>query len=136
MVSNPDVLIPVSVYIFIFGFWKKRERVTKQSGYEFAGMKGGGIMKKNLKKRKTSSLAKHKKRKQNTNVKQFLGLGPKIVNSVIIALNENDRVHAQKIVEGLSEYDLAKLLEVLDYDQRRQLVEFLGDRINPDVFPN
>lgn len=92
-------------------------------------------MKKNLKKRKTSSLAKHKKRKQNTNVKQFLGLGPKIVNSVIIALNENDRVHAQKIVEGLSEYDLAKLLEVLDYDQRRQLVEFLGDRINPDVFP-
>lgn len=39
--SDPDVLIPVSVYIFIFGFWKKRERVTKQSGYEFAGMKRG-----------------------------------------------------------------------------------------------
>ena len=54
MVSNPDVLIPVSVYIFIFGFWKKRERVTKQSGYEFAGMKGGGIMKK--KSEKTQNL--------------------------------------------------------------------------------
>ena len=89
-------------------------------------------MKKHLKKRKSSSIAKYKKRKQN---KQVLGLGPKIVNSVIIALNENDIIHALKIVEGLSEYDLAKLLEALDYDQRHQLVEILGDRINPEVFP-
>ncbi len=89
-------------------------------------------MKKNLKKRKSSSWAKAKKRKQQ---KQILGLGTKIVNSVIIALNENDKIHALKIVEGLSEYDLAKLLEALDYDKRNQLVEILGDRINPDVFP-
>ena len=89
-------------------------------------------MKKNLKKRKSSSWAKAKKRKQQ---KQILGLGTKIVNSVIIALNENDKIHVLKIVEGLSEYDLAKLLEALDYDKRNQLVEILGDRINPDVFP-
>ena len=78
-------------------------------------------MKKNLKKHKTSAWIKRKKQKQKA--KQFLGLGPKIVNSIVIALNENDKVHAQKIVEGLSEYDLAKLLEVLDIDQRNQLVE-------------
>ena len=90
-------------------------------------------MKKNLKKHKTSAWIKRKKQKQKA--KQFLGLGPKIVNSIVIALNENDKVHAQKIVEGLSEYDLAKLLEVLDIDQRNQLVEILGDKINPDVFP-
>ena len=89
-------------------------------------------MKKNLKKRKPSSMAKYKKHKKQ---KQVLGLGPKIVNSVIIALNENDSIHILKIVEGLSEYDLAKLLEALDYDKRHQLVEILGDRINPDVFP-
>ena len=60
-------------------------------------------MKKNLKKHKTSAWIKRKKQKQKA--KQFLGLGPKIVNSIVIALNENDKVHAQKIVEGLSEYD-------------------------------
>ena len=91
-------------------------------------------MKKNLKKRKSSSMMKYKKRKQQKQ-KQVLGLGPKIVNSVIIALNENDTIHILKIVEGLSEYDLAKLLEALDYDKRHQLVEILGDRINPEVFP-
>jgi len=89
-------------------------------------------MKKNIKKRKSSSMVKYRKRQQQ---KQVLGLGPKIVNSVVIALNENDAIHILKIVEGLSEYDLAKLLEALDYDQRHQLVEILGDRINPEVFP-
>ena len=93
-------------------------------------------MKKNLKKRKTSSLAKHKKRKQNTNVKQFLGLGPKIVNSVIIALNENDRVHAQKIVEGLSEYDLAKLLEVLVMTNAASWLNFWVTASIRMFFPN
>jgi len=93
-------------------------------------------VKKNLKKRKSSSMVKYKKHKQQKQKqKQVLGLGPKIVNSVIIALNENDVIHALKIVEGLSEYDLAKLLEALDYDKRHQLVEILGDRINPEVFP-
>ncbi|MBQ8436589.1 MAG: magnesium transporter, partial [Alphaproteobacteria bacterium] len=89
-------------------------------------------MKKNSKKRKSSNILKYKKHQQQ---KQVLGLGPKIVNSVVIALNENDAIHILKIVEGLSEYDLAKLLEALDYDQRHQLVEILGDRINPEVFP-
>ena len=40
------IVMTVSVHIFIFGFWKKRERVTKQSGRKFAGMKGAENEKK------------------------------------------------------------------------------------------
>lgn len=90
-------------------------------------------MKKSNKKRKSPSVSKKKRIKQKQ--PQFFGLGPKMINSVIIGLHENDKAHVRKIVEGLSEYDLAKLIEALDFSQRKQLVEVLGDHINPDVFP-
>ena len=42
----------------------------------------------------------------------------------------------RKIVDGLDEYELAGLIENLSLHDRQKLVEVLGDRINPDVFPN
>ena len=94
-------------------------------------------MKKNLKKHKPNSkyYQKRKLYKAGEHKQQPLGLGPKIVNSIQIGLQENDKAHVRKIVEGLDEYDLARLIEVLDYDERRQLVEILGDHIDPSVFP-
>ena len=91
-----------------------------------------------MKKKIKNSKPFLKKRKKFKKVKQtgtILGLGPKMVNSIILALEEDDKIHVRKIVEGLSEYDLAKLIEVLDHNQRRQLIEILGSHINPDVFP-
>lgn len=83
--------------------------------------------------------AKLKKKKKFLKSSAFdgyqLGLGPKMINSIVIALHENDDIHVRKIVEGLSEYDLAQLLESLDLGSRRKLVEILGDKINPEVFP-
>ena len=93
-------------------------------------------MKKGIKARKPvlkSKYKKHSKKKQAE--PQILGLGSKIVNSILIGLNENDKSHVRKIVEGLDEYDLAKLIEVLDVDERKQLIEILGDHIDPGVFP-
>ena len=74
---------------------------------------------------------KQKKKEQQT----YLGLGPKFVKSIIIGLNEDDDIHVKKIVAGLDEYDLAKLIEVLDINHRRKLVSILGDKIDPAVFP-
>lgn len=83
--------------------------------------------------------AKLKKKKKFLKSSAFdgyqLGLGSKMINSIVIALHENDDIHVRKIVEGLSEYDLAQLLESLDLGSRRKLVEILGDKINPEVFP-
>ena len=77
-----------------------------------------------------------KKKKKNNSQKQYhLGLGPKMVNSIEIALREDDVVHIRKIVEGLSEYDLASLIESLPLNERKKLIEILGDKINPEVFP-
>lgn len=90
-------------------------------------------MKKKTKNSKPTLKKKnHKNNKKSTTV---LGLGPKMINSIILALDEDDKIHVRKIVEGLSEYDLAKLIEVLDVSQRHQLIEILGSHINPDVFP-
>lgn len=95
-------------------------------------------MKKSIKTRKPTP--KKYKKKQKSNLKNFqeqqiLGLGPKIVNSVLIGLEENDKSHVRKIVEGLDEYDLAKLIEVLDVDERKKLIEYLDGHIDPSVFP-
>ena len=65
----------------------------------------------------------------------YLGLGPKFVNSIVIGLNEDDDIHVKKIIEGLDEYDLARLIEVLDIHHRMKLVKLLGDKIDPAVFP-
>lgn len=90
-------------------------------------------MKYKYKKHKPSSI-KSKKQPQHTH-EIILGIGPKIINSIVSALHEDDIVHVRKIVEGLSEYDLASLLENLDHNSRQKLVEVLGDKINPEVFP-
>lgn len=82
-----------------------------------------------------SSKFLRKKKKQHVEQTPILGLGPKFVNSVKIALREKDDIHVRKIVEGLSEYDLAHLIETLPWHLRTQLVEILGDKINPEVFP-
>ena len=96
-------------------------------------------MKKSVKKHmptyKAQKIRKFSKKKQQQHLHRPYGLGPKMVNSVIIALEEDDKIHVRKIVEGLDEYDLARLLEALDINQRRQLVEILGDHIDPEVFP-
>ena len=98
-------------------------------------------MKKNIKKHKPNSKSKskyqHKKvyQQKSEHAQQLLGLGPKIVNSIQIGLQENDSAHVRKIVEGLDEYDLSRLIEALDVDERRSLVEILGDHIDPSVFP-
>ena len=94
-------------------------------------------MKKSVKMRKPTP-KKYKKRQQNfkkNTPQQVLGLGAKIVNSILIGLREDDKSHVRKIVEGLDEYDLAKLIEVLDVDERKKLIEYLGDHIAPSVFP-
>ncbi len=86
-------------------------------------------IKRGLLPKKNKSIKKKKK-------ESFIfGLGPKMVNSIIHALDEDDKIHVRKIVEGLSEYELARLIESLDHNKRRELVEILGDKINPDVFP-
>ena len=94
-------------------------------------------MKRKSKKRLPGS--KVKKQRKFTHQKQRkqiqYGIGPKMINSVVIALDENDKIHVRKIVEGLDEYDLARLIEALDFNHRRRLVEILGDHIDPDVFP-
>lgn len=94
-------------------------------------------MKIKVKKHKPIPKKKSKKFKKLPfkQVKQILGLGPKVVNSILIALHEGDQIHVRKLVEGLDEYDLAKLIEVLDISSRRKLVEILGDKIDPEVFP-
>ncbi len=78
---------------------------------------------------------KNKKIRKNLHQDYKLGLGPKMINSINIALDEGDDIHVRKIVEGLSEYDLAHLLENLDLASRRKLVEILGEHLNPEVFP-
>ncbi len=82
---------------------------------------------------KSKILKKKKKSQENQGYKY--GIGPKIINSVNIALREDDKLHLCKIVEGLSEYDLADLIEALDLGARKKLIEILGDKINPEVFP-
>ncbi len=88
---------------------------------------------------KRDLLPKSKLKKKKKSIEIFdgyqLGLGPKMIDSINIALRENDVIHVCKIVEGLSEYDLADLIEVLDLNSRKKLIEILGDRINPEVFP-
>lgn len=90
-------------------------------------------MKYKYKKHKPA-LIKSKKHPRHTH-EVILGIGPKIINSIVSALHEDDIVHVRKIVEGLSEYDLASLLENLDHNSRQKLVDVLGDKINPEVFP-
>ena len=70
-------------------------------------------MKKNIKKRKSSSMVKYRKRQQQ---KQVLGLGPKIVNSVVIALNENDAIHGVLLFRPLPKHmNVEKIIIALDF---------------------
>ena len=81
------------------------------------------------------SRKKSKQQKKLEEKANYLGLGPKFVKSIIIGLNENDDAHVKKNIAGLDEYDLAKLIEVLDIGHRRKLVSLIGDRIDPAVIP-
>lgn len=93
-------------------------------------------MKKNLKKHRPSSqLKKKQKFPKKSHQEQFLGIGPKIINSILIGLHEEDYIHVRKIADGLDEYELASLLESLSIHDRQKLVEVLGNRLNPEVFP-
>lgn len=94
------------------------------------------MKKKNKKRQPYSKISHfHNKKPEEHKQEQCLGLGSKFVNSIIIGLNEDDDIHVKKIVEGLDEYDLARLIEVLDVGHRRKLMKILGDKIDPAVFP-
>ena len=93
-------------------------------------------MKKNLKKHRPSSQLNRKSNfSKKSHQEQFLGIGPKIINSILIGLHEEDYIHVRKIVDGLDEYELASLLENLSSPDRQKLVEVLGNRLNPEVLP-
>ena len=95
-------------------------------------------MKKKTKKHALSAKSKLRIRSsKNSTIQQptYLGLGPKFVNSIIIGLNEDDDIHVKKIIADLDEYDLARLIEVLDIGHRRKLVGIIGDKIDPAVIP-
>ena len=94
-------------------------------------------MGKRLKKNLLPKSRIFRKKKKNIDLQQpqILGLGPKFIESVQDALHEDDIVHVRKMVEGLSEYGLANLIEALGFSERTKLVQILGDAINPEVFP-
>ena len=92
-------------------------------------------MSKRVKHKSLPKSSKNFKKKKQSKNKQALGLGPKFVRSVKNALRDDDTIHVRKIVEGLSEYDLAHLIEALPWHLRTKLIEILGDKINPEVFP-
>ena len=72
-------------------------------------------------KTKKHTFKKNKKKSNKKLLKnQTFGIGLKLINSIII---------------GLDEYDLAHLIETLDIKHRLKLIEFLGKHINPDVLP-
>ena len=87
-------------------------------------------MKKKSKKRTPLAKKKFGNSKKHINQQTYLGLGPKFVNSIVIGLNEDDDIHVKKIVAGLDEYDLARLIEILDISHRRKLVSIIGDKID------
>lgn len=93
----------------------------------------GKRLKKNLLPK--SKIFRKKKKKSDLQQPQILGLGPKFIESVQVALHEDDIVHVRKMVEGLSEYGLANLIEALGLSERTKLVQILGESINPEVFP-
>lgn len=66
---------------------------------------------------------------------QILGVGPKMINSILIGLHENDIAHVRKIVDGLDEYEVANLLESLSIGDRQKLIDMIGGYLNPDVLP-
>lgn len=78
---------------------------------------------------------RNKKHKNKKKKEEIFGLGSKIFESIENALEEDDKVHVRKLVEGLSEYDLANLIENLSFNYRIKLIEILGDKISPEVFP-
>ncbi len=74
------------------------------------------------------------KNKFQNNKPQILGLGPKIIQSVQTYIEENNVPHLLRLVEGLDEYDVAKLIESLNKPQRDKFLSILGDKISPDVY--
>lgn len=74
-------------------------------------------------------------RRCNYPQQQILGVGPKMINSILIGIHENDVAHIRKIVEGLDEYEVANILESISVGERQKLLEMIGGYLNPDVLP-
>lgn len=76
------------------------------------------------------------RQQEEQNIKsENLGLDKDLIKSVVKSIEDNDEIHVKKIVEGLSEYDLAVLIENLNINLRLKLITILGDKISPEVFP-
>ena len=101
--------------------------------------RGNMIKTKKHKKHISNSkrLKNHKKKQNRKSIQEpvFLGLGPKIIQSTIAALDDDNIAHVRGLVEGLDEYDLARLIETLDFNHRKKLIAIIGDNLDPEVFP-
>ena len=79
--------------------------------------------------------AKCSPRRCNYPSEQILGIGPKMLNSILIGIHEDDVAHVRKIVEGLDEYEVANVLESLSIGDRQKLLDMIGRYLDPDVLP-
>ena len=79
--------------------------------------------------------AKCSPRRCNYPPEQILGVGPKMLNSILIGIHEDDVAHVRKIVEGLDEYEVANVLESLSIGDRQKLLDMIGRYLDPDVLP-
>jgi len=64
-----------------------------------------------------------------------LGLSKKIVETVKDALEDDDIVYIRRLLEGLTEFDIAELIENLDRHSRKKLIKEISDDIvrNPNI---
>lgn len=88
-----------------------------------------------LAKQKKHMQAKCSPRRCKYPQQQALGVGPKMINSILIGLREDDVAHVRKILEGLDEYEVANVLESLSVSNRQKLLDMIGDHLDPDVLP-
>ena len=90
---------------------------------------------KSQSKHRKSLSAKCSPRRCNYPQEQILGIGPKMINSILIGIHENDVIHVRKILDGLDEYEVANLLESLSIGDRQKLIEMVGAYLEPEVLP-
>ena len=69
-------------------------------------------------------------------MEESLGLSPDHVQAVIRAIDENDLDGVRDLVEPLHSADVADLVEQLEPDERRILVDVLRGLIAPEVLPH
>jgi magnesium transporter len=66
---------------------------------------------------------------------EYFELDPDFVEAVAVALRADDKEHVRALVGDLHYADMADLLERLDAQDRRLLVEAVRDEFNADVLP-